>query len=119
MAFLHDLRVLDLTDERGLLAGRMLADLGADVVQVEPPSGSPARRRVPHVRDDKGMPRADASYVWEGYAANKRGIVADLDSAEGQDLVRRLAAVADVVVECDGPRVQAGRRLDAEDLRGL
>ena len=40
--FLSPYRVLDLTDERGLLAGRMLGQLGADVVQVEPPGGSPA-----------------------------------------------------------------------------
>src|SRR4051812_1093722 len=72
MTFLYGLRVLDLTDERGLLAGRMLADLGADVVQVEPPSGSTARRRVPHLRDDQGRPRRDASYVWEAYAATRR-----------------------------------------------
>ncbi|HYY10610.1 MAG TPA: CoA transferase, partial [Kineosporiaceae bacterium] len=119
MAFLHGLRVLDLTDERGLLAGRMLADLGADVVQVEPPTGSSARRRVPHIRNDEGTQRADASYVWEAYAANKRGIVADLDSPEGQELIRRLAAVADVVVESDGAHVQAGRRLDADDLQAV
>ena len=37
-------RVLDLTDQRGLLCGKILADLGADVVQIEPPGGSPARK---------------------------------------------------------------------------
>jgi crotonobetainyl-CoA:carnitine CoA-transferase CaiB-like acyl-CoA transferase len=116
MTFLPGLRVLDLTDDRGLLAGRMLADLGADVVQVEPPSGSTARRKAPHLRDADGRPRTDASYVWEAYAANKRGVVADLDSAEGQDLVRRLSAVADVVLETDGARVQRARGLDADDL---
>jgi len=50
MSLLDRYRVLDLSDERGLLAGRMLADLGADVVQVEPPGGSTARR-VPPVSD--------------------------------------------------------------------
>ena len=40
MGFLSGYRVLDLSDERGMIAGRMLADLGADVVQVEPPGGS-------------------------------------------------------------------------------
>ena len=42
-------RVLDLTDERGLLAGKLLADLGADVIQIEPPAGSRARRAAPFV----------------------------------------------------------------------
>ena len=44
-------RVLDLTDERGLLCGKILADLGADVVQIEPPGGSSARRIGPFYRD--------------------------------------------------------------------
>ena len=40
-------RVLDLTDERGLLCGKILADLGADVIQVEPPGGSTAQEHWP------------------------------------------------------------------------
>ena len=54
MAFLSAYRVLDLTDERGMVAGRMLADLGADVVQVEPPEGSTARSCAgPHRGDQQ------------------------------------------------------------------
>ncbi|MCW0215415.1 MAG: CoA transferase [Pseudonocardia sp.] len=81
------MRVLDLTDERGLLAGRMLADLGADVVAVEPSGGSTARRRAP--RD----PGTGESFLWTAFAANKRGVVLD-DPAD----VARLAAAADVVI---------------------
>lgn len=66
MAFLDGLKVLDCTDERGLLASRLLADLGADVVQVEPPSGSPARQVPPLSRRGAN----DASLFWETYAAN-------------------------------------------------
>jgi crotonobetainyl-CoA:carnitine CoA-transferase CaiB-like acyl-CoA transferase len=117
--FLRGLRVLDITDERGLLAGRMLADLGADVVQVEPPAGSSARRRAPHLTGPDGPPRPDASYVWEAFAANKRGAVADLDATEGQDLLRQLARASDVIIESDGPVVQRPRGLDAADLRAL
>ena len=64
-----------LTDERGLLTGRILADLGADVVAVEPVGGSSARRCFPG--------RGDTSYVWDTFAANKRGITADLEPAPG------------------------------------
>ncbi|MFJ3212672.1 CaiB/BaiF CoA-transferase family protein [Streptomyces flaveolus] len=115
MTFLAGTRVLDLTDERGLVTGRILADLGADVVQVEPPTGSTARQRIPRPQ----APEPRTSYVWEAYAANKRGVVADLDSAEGQALVRDLAAVADVVIENDGPGVQGPRGLDHDALSRL
>ncbi len=49
---LSPFRVLDLTNERGLLAGQIWADLGADVVQIEPPSGSSARRLGPFAQDE-------------------------------------------------------------------
>ena len=61
-------RVLDLTDGRGLLCGKMLADLGADVVQVEPPGGSPARNVGPFYHDNPG---AERSLFWWAYCANK------------------------------------------------
>jgi len=90
---LEHLRVLDLTDERGLLCGRLLADLGADVVQVEPLSGSTARSAPPVAADG-----SHSSLYWECFAAGKRGVALDLDDPDGQDLVRRLAGEADIVV---------------------
>jgi crotonobetainyl-CoA:carnitine CoA-transferase CaiB-like acyl-CoA transferase len=115
--FLGGYRVLDLTDERGLLAGRILADLGADVVQVEASGGSTARRRAPRHRDRVTGRELDGSYLWDAYAANKRGVAADLGAPDGQALVRSLAAAADVLVESEGPGVQAARSLDYGDLR--
>lgn len=61
MALLGGYRVLDLTDERGLVAGRLLADLGADVVILEPPGGSTARRVPPLVA-------GSGSAYWEAFA---------------------------------------------------
>jgi crotonobetainyl-CoA:carnitine CoA-transferase CaiB-like acyl-CoA transferase len=106
---LHGYRVLDLTDERGLLAGRILADLGADVVQVEPTAGSPARAASPA--------SAAGSYVWDTYAANKRGIVADPATDTGRELIRQLAQQADFFIESLGPGVAAGYGLGWEQLR--
>ena len=57
-AMLAPYRVLDLTDERGLLCGRMLADLGADVIQIEPPAGNSARRLAPFLGDEPGSERS-------------------------------------------------------------
>lgn len=89
-------RVLDLTDERGMLCAQILADLGADVIAVEPPGGSPARRIAPF----RGT---DGSLFWQAYARGKRGITLDLTTAAGQQQFRRLAESADFVIESFTP----------------
>ena len=93
-------RVLDLTDERGLLCGKILGDLGADVVQVEPPGGSPARRVGPFYEDD---PAPGKSLHWWAYCANKRGITLNLEHPDGRALLERLASSADFVIESFDP----------------
>lgn len=109
-------RVLDLSDERGLLAGQILADLGADVILVEPPGGSPARGIAPFAGDQPG---ADRSLFWWAYARNRRGVTCDIDTPAGQDLIRRLAATADFVIESDTPGAMAARGLGYDDLRAI
>ncbi len=94
--FLAPYRVLDLTDERGLLAGQMLAKLGADVIQVEPPEGSSARRVGPFADD---APAGDNSLFWSAYAAGKRGIRLDLASEAGRAKLAELAMTADFLFE--------------------
>ena len=84
-------RVLDLTTERGLLCGQILGDLGADVMQVEPPGGSPARRLGPFYRD---IPSPDGSLFWWAYNRNKRSITLDITSSDGQAILCRLVASA-------------------------
>ena len=66
---LEPYRVLDLTDVRGQIAGMMLGDLGADVVRVEPPEGSPARRIGPLLAD---APEGEQSLSFAAYNRNKR-----------------------------------------------
>jgi crotonobetainyl-CoA:carnitine CoA-transferase CaiB-like acyl-CoA transferase len=94
--YLGPYRVLDLTDERGLLAGRMLADLGAEVIQVEPVSGSSARALSP--RNSAGE-----SLAWEAYARNKKGVTCALGTSAGRDLFLRLVAVSDFVIDSAEP----------------
>jgi crotonobetainyl-CoA:carnitine CoA-transferase CaiB-like acyl-CoA transferase len=113
MAFLDGYRVLDLTDERGMLAGRILADLGADVVQVEPPGGSPARGAAPLSKD------GSRSFFFEAYGANKRGMVIDLQSSAGRDEFRELVAGADFLIESAAPGEMARVGLDWPDLRDI
>jgi crotonobetainyl-CoA:carnitine CoA-transferase CaiB-like acyl-CoA transferase len=108
-----ELRVLDLADERGSLCGRILGDLGADVVKVEPPGGDPGRR-VPPFAGDK--PESDRSLSWLAANVNKRGITCDLQQASGQELFKRLAETADVVVETFAPGDLESRRLGYQEL---
>src|SRR6201996_4914734 len=112
MGFLSGYRVVDLTDERGMIAGRMLADLGADVVQVEPPGGSAARSCPP-------LDPAGGSLFFDAYAANKRGVTADPDTGEGRRFIRQLAAAADILLESADPGLMAARGLDWPDLAEL
>lgn len=93
-------RVLDLTDDRGVLCGKILADLGADVIQVEPPHGNPARRIGPFHRDEIDP---EGSLFWWAYAANKRSITLDITTADGRALLRRLVETADFLIESGAP----------------
>jgi len=106
-------RVLDLTDERGLLAGKILADLGADVIQIEPPGGSPARNLGPFHGDD---PLPEKSLFWWAYAANKRSITLDLEQKDGQALLEKLVVEADFLIESFSPGYLEGLGLDYERL---
>jgi crotonobetainyl-CoA:carnitine CoA-transferase CaiB-like acyl-CoA transferase len=89
-------RVLDLTDERGQLAGYTLASLGADVILVEPPDGSGSRRLPPFAG---GVEDAERSLVFHAWNRGKRSVVVDLGSEEGRAQLSRLAGDADVVLE--------------------
>lgn len=109
-------RVLDLTNERGLACGMVLADLGADVIQIEPPGGSSARRVGPFFKAEANPER---SLYWWAYARNKRGIVLDLDEPGGRDTLLRLARNADFLIESEEPGAMAARGLGYESLASL
>ena len=110
MGFLDAYRVVDFTNERGLLAGRLLADLGADVIQVEPPEGSSARRVGPFADDGESL-------YWAAYAANKRGVTCDLDGRGGREFALELCAGADFVFESETPGTMARRGLAYDDVQ--
>ena len=94
---LSHLRVVDLTDLRGALAGRMLADLGADVVKIEPPGGDPERLTPPFAGD---VVAPDRSLPFLFRNLGKRGAVIDLDDADGLGAPRRACSTrADVLLE--------------------
>ena len=107
---LDGLKVLDLSRVlAGPFAGRMLCDLGADVVKVEPPAGDLTRLWGAVIGGVPGY--------YHQQNAGKRCICVDLAKAEGGDIVRRLAARADLVIENFRPGVMARLGLDYETLR--
>jgi crotonobetainyl-CoA:carnitine CoA-transferase CaiB-like acyl-CoA transferase len=108
--------VLDLSDERGLLCGKMLADLGADVVQIEPPAGNRARRIGPFHHDD---PHPEQSLFWWSYAANKRSITLDIQLLDGRGIFERLVRTAHFLVESGTPGELAALGLGYERLAEL
>jgi crotonobetainyl-CoA:carnitine CoA-transferase CaiB-like acyl-CoA transferase len=106
-------RVLDLTNERGLLCGQILGDLGADVIQVEPPGGSPARQIGPFFQD---RPDPNRSLYWWAYNRNKRSITLDVTRTEGREILFRLARDAHFLIESDRPGYLASLGLGYADL---
>src|SRR5438105_6968490 len=93
---LAGLRVLELADETGQFCGKLLGDLGADVVKIEPPGGEPCRRVGPFLDD---IPHPERSLSFWYYNTSKRGITLNLETEDGCELFRRLAATADVIIE--------------------
>lgn len=106
-------RVLDLTTERGLLCGQILGDLGADVIKIEPPGGSQARRLAPFFED---RPDPDRSIYWWAYNRNKRSITLNLETDEGREIFYRLATGARFVIESHNPGYLSERGLGYADL---
>src|SRR5262245_41154888 len=109
-------RVLDLSTQRGLLCGQILADVGADVIHVEPPGGSPARRLGPFAGD---VVDPDRSLFWWAQTRNQRAVTLDLETAEGRDILRRLVAGAHFLIESDEPGAMTARGLGPDALLAI
>ncbi|MFC1965427.1 CaiB/BaiF CoA transferase family protein [Chloroflexota bacterium] len=93
-------RILDLTDEKGLLCGKMLGDLGADVIKIEKPGGDPARNIGPFYHDE---PDPEKSLFWFAFNTNKKGITLDIETADGQEIFKKLVKSSDLIIESFAP----------------
>ncbi len=106
-------RVLDLTDYKGFLCGKIFADLGADVIKVEPPGGDTARGMGPFFG---GAPHREKGLYWMAYNTGKRGITLDLDRPEGRDILWKLLEGVDFLIESFTPGRLAALGLSFDDL---
>lgn len=97
---LSSYRVLDLTDEKGFLCGKILAELGADVVKIEPPGGDRARRFGPFYH---GQPQPEKGLYWLAFNAGKKGITLNLECCDGREIFKKLVKKAHFLIESFHP----------------
>ncbi|MAI78729.1 MAG: hypothetical protein CL917_07305 [Deltaproteobacteria bacterium] len=104
------LRIVDLADEKGELCGRLLSDLGAEVLRIEPPGGGISRGLPPFAED------GETSLYFGFRNAGKRGGTLDLERPEGRNQLVELLADADVLIESFEPGYLAGLGISPETL---
>jgi crotonobetainyl-CoA:carnitine CoA-transferase CaiB-like acyl-CoA transferase len=113
---LEGIRVVDLSQGiAGPYCTKLLADLGAEVIKIEPPEGDYTRRLGPFPDD---IPHHDKGGVFLHLNTNKKSVTFDLETQSGRVVLRKLLANADLLVESEAPGVMAERELDYERLRG-
>ena len=101
---LDGIRVVDMATERAEMAGRVFADLGAEVIKVEPPEGVRARRMGPFASDGS----EPESLYWSSVGLGKRSVVLDIRHRAGGDRLKELLSTADVLIESFDPGVLDG-----------
>ena len=109
-------RVLDLCEGKGHLCGKILGDLGADVIQIERPGGDPARNIGPFYND---IPDPEKSLWWFAFNMHKRGITLDIDTADGREIFRELAKDADFIIESFDPGFMGSLGLGYDELEKI
>jgi benzylsuccinate CoA-transferase BbsE subunit len=113
-ALLTGLKVVELASDRAAYAGKLMGDLGADVIVVEAPGGHASRLYGPFVAD---QPDPDRCLWWWNYNTSKRSVVLDLASEQGRADFRRLAESADIVLEAEDPGALDALGVDHTQIR--
>ena len=113
---LDKLRVLDLSDAKAVYGGKLLADLGADVIKVEPLEGNVLRREEPFITGEAGR---ESSLTFAYFHTNQRAVTLDLSRRQGRELLHTLARTADVLIETYPPGGQEAYGVDYASLAEL
>ena len=109
-----NIRVLELADKKGQWSGKLMGDLGADVIKIEPPEGESARNIGPFYQD---VPDNQKSLYFWHYNTSKRSITLNLETEDGKQIFKRLADSADVIIETFKPGYMKSIGLDYEELK--
>ena len=110
---LADYRVIDLTDEKGWLCGKILGDLGADVIKVESPEGDHGRQIGPFTSGRDGQKK---SLFWLAYNTSKRGMTLNLETGKGRKILENLVQDTDILIESFTPGYLESLGLSYEEL---
>jgi benzylsuccinate CoA-transferase BbsE subunit len=113
---LGNLRVLELSDVIGEWCGKLMADMGADVIKIEPPGGAAERQIGPFYED---VPHPDRSLHFWHYNTSKRGVTLNIETEDGRELLRNLVATADVLLETFQPGYLPSLGLGYKELRQI
>jgi crotonobetainyl-CoA:carnitine CoA-transferase CaiB-like acyl-CoA transferase len=113
---LSSYRILDLSDDKGTVCGQILARLGANVIKIEAPGGSPERTKGPFAGDISDPER---SLFWLAYNRGKKSVTLQLESQNGKEIFKKLAAKADIVVESFEPGYMDGIGLGYSALKEI
>ena len=114
---LSGIRVLDLCTPLAEATGRVLADLGAEVIKIEPPGGCAARFTAPFEAGREG--EADGSLFWRAYGLGKKSVVLDIDEPGDREKLLELVKGADIFLESSTPGEMASRGLGYEALGAI
>jgi benzylsuccinate CoA-transferase BbsE subunit len=113
---LGNIRVLDMTGPTGAYSTKLLADLGADVIRIEPPGGDPMRRIGPFVNDQQDP---EKSLYFFHFNTSKRSVTLNLETEKGRELFKKIVTTADILVETFRPGYLAEIGLGYNSLRGI
>ena len=113
MSVLRGVRVIELASERIAFAGKLLGDMGADVILLEPVQGEPSRSYPPFVDDQPGDNR---SLYFLHYNTSKRSVILDLDTKPGRAAFKKLIATSDILLESEPIDRLSALKLDYHDL---
>lgn len=109
-------RVLELPGAWSCFCGKILGDLGADTIKIEPPGGDPARNIGPFYQD---MVDPEKSLFWWAYNTSKRSITLDLEKADGREIFKKLVKQADILIESFPPGYMENLGLDYSVLSDI
>jgi crotonobetainyl-CoA:carnitine CoA-transferase CaiB-like acyl-CoA transferase len=116
IGLLENLKVLEIADSKGIYCGKILADLGAQVLKVEKPDGDESRKIGPFKGD---IPHPEGSLYFAYYNTNKKSITLNIETKKGQEIFKKLARSCDVVIETFLPGKMKKLGLDYQNLKRI